>query len=113
MPDNTSRLCRWCWLVAPILTAQFDRWQARRAKERRRAQAQAQRLASPETYAPPEREPRDVDSVFLRMTGRPRQPWEVFADELRAEQRALHQRISRHHTTSARDNFARPYPYDR
>jgi hypothetical protein len=107
MSEPPSRQRQWCWLVAPILTARYDKWKARRERERRRARAQAERLAIPETYAPPEREPRTVDSIWTRMTQHRRQPWEAFADELRAERRALH-RITRHHgITRAADNLGK------
>jgi hypothetical protein len=49
-------------------------------------------------------EPRTVDDVLVRM-GRPRQQWESFADELKAQQRGLHHRLGHHGVTAARDNF--------
>jgi hypothetical protein len=56
----------------------------------------------------PREPPRTVDDVFRRMTAHRRQPWQAFADELRAEQRALHHRIGRHHgVIRAADNLSR------
>jgi hypothetical protein len=106
-----SRLRRWLWLLAPILTARYDRWQANQAKERRRARAQVERLnamADGDDTPPEPREPVRVNDVFIRMNRR-RDLWRQYADELAREQQVWRDQLRRHHTTSPRDNFARSY----
>jgi hypothetical protein len=105
MTTEQSRLRQWCWLVAPIWTARFDQWCARRAKARRAYERQLTALAAPPT-PPVEPEPRDLDSIWLRSNPRiAAQPWRAYAEELKASQRALHRRIG----TNARDNLMRRF----
>jgi hypothetical protein len=97
--------------LSPGLALSLQRWRQRRARDRQKLERlrDGKQLA----IAEPPREPRTVDSIWTRMNANRRQPWQRFADELAVEQRAWHQRLGRHRGTSARDNFARPYPYDR
>jgi hypothetical protein len=103
MTDNNSRLRQWCRLFAPILTARYDKWCARRAKARRAYERHLAALAEPPTPPVEPEPPRDVHDRFIRMAGRPREDWRRFADSLDADKRALHHRIGR--PTNAADNF--------
>jgi len=101
-----SRLRKIAWAIAPILTTRYDRWQARRQRERQRAQRIIERANSPEPMYEPE--PRDVNSMFARMQQHRRPSWCAYADEMRRERDALHARIGpRHGVTAAGDNYLR------
>jgi hypothetical protein len=106
-----SELHRWRRLalaLAPIWLSRYDRWQSRRQRERLRAQRIIERMAHPEMHEPPEREPRDVNSVFARMQQHRRPSWYAAADEMRRDRDALHARIGpRHGITRAADNLSR------
>jgi hypothetical protein len=78
MTTEPPRWRRFALALAPIWLAHFDRWQARRAKERQRALRILDRMANGDTPPMPP-EPRTVDNIFIRMN-RPREPWRVFAD---------------------------------
>jgi hypothetical protein len=107
MTTEPSRLRKIAWAIAPILLSRYDHWQQKRQRERQRAQRILDQAANPEAYAPPEREPRTLETTWLRANSRAAaQPWRAYANELDAERRALQHRITRHQgVTLAVDNF--------
>jgi hypothetical protein len=108
MTDNNSRLRQWCRLFAPILTARYDKWCARRAKARRAYERQLAALAEPPTPPVEPREPRDIDAVFRRQRPyRPEEAWRSYADDLHREARARRQAWRMTDGTSIASNWFR------
>jgi hypothetical protein len=136
MISNTrGQLTALLGLIFPLWAVANLRWRQGRARARQRLKRMRSDATSdattwePPSQRPEPREPGDIDSIFRRMN-RPRQPWQAFADELKAEERGRMQawrlddwrdglrtyRYTHTHThthTHTADNFSRSFLYDR
>jgi hypothetical protein len=105
---SNNRMADLLGLLSPAWALKYLHWQRDRERARQRLERLRTAEPAPQMLLEPE-PPRDLNTTWLRMNPRAAsQPWRQYAEELRAEQRALHHRIGRHHgITRAADNLSR------